>query len=129
MGYVNMMHSWVLPKLEPHQQLVLVPPFYGDRGVSPLATLLDCDDTDCDSAMTRWADFTQAWVGTSAGIRDAERVVAVTPYHWNSLGNGSGTRNLGGKELPLARASWEAFGRRVVAGTAPPTIAVSEHRA
>lgn len=114
-GYVNLMHAWVLPKMAPSQRLVLVPPFYGDRGASATRTLLDCDDSDCDAAMARWAALTQAWVNGSAGLADGERVVAVTPYHWANLGNGTGTRNQGGCELPRARASWEAFGRSVVA--------------
>ena len=113
-GWVDLELSRVLPKMAAHQSLVLVPPFYGDRGVSATRTLLDCDDVDCDAAMTRWANFTRDWLDGTAGIRGADRVVAVTPYHWVSLGNGSGTRQLGGSELPRARAAWEAFGRSVV---------------
>ena len=46
-GWVNLVESWVLPKMAAHQSVVLVPPFYGDRGVSATRVLLDCDDVDC----------------------------------------------------------------------------------
>ena len=50
-----------------------------------------------------------------ASYRDATRVIAAMPYHWSTLGNGSGMRQQGGKELVQARAAWETIGRAVVA--------------
>ena len=79
--------------------------------------VLDCDDGDCDAAMARWAAAFQAWVNGS--FPDCERIIAAMPYHWVNLGNGTGMRAQGGKELPKARAAWEAIGRAVVNRTRP----------
>jgi len=112
-GALNTLHSWVEPKLQPHHRLVLVPPFYGDGpSVSPERVELDCDDSDCDAAMLRWANMAVRWAGGGASF--SRRIVAITPYHWSSLNNGSGSRDLGGKHLPRARAAWEQLGRAVV---------------
>lgn len=113
-GAYNMLHSWVAPKLQPHHRLVLVPPFYGDGPLVPRDQMeLDCDDSDCDAAMLRWANRTVRWA-SPGGASFSDRVVAVTPYHWSDLNNGTGVRDLGGKHLPRARAAWEELGRAVV---------------
>lgn len=118
-GWITLVRDWVLPKMAPHQSLVLIPPFYGGAEVSYVDSMLDCGDVDCDAAMTRWANITQGWVSGTAGIRDADRVAAIMPYHWVSLTpGGAGRRALGGKELPRARASWEIFGRAIVSAAA-----------
>jgi len=36
------------------------------------------------------------------------------PYHWSTLGTGSGMRQQGGKELKQTRAAWQRIGKRVV---------------
>ena len=75
---------------------------------------MDCDNADCDTAMLAWSKQFQCTF-LNASYRDANRVIAAMPYHWSTLGNGSGMRQQGGKELVQARAAWETIGRAVVA--------------
>jgi hypothetical protein len=111
------MHSNVLRKFTaPDQRLVLIPPFYGDRvnSSSALTRQLYCGSSDCDVAMVSWAEqFLRTFL--NASWADAARVVAAMPYRWTGISDGSGRRAQGGKELPGARAAWEAVGRAVVA--------------
>jgi hypothetical protein len=61
-----------------------------------------------------WAEqFLRTFLNVSCP--DAARVVAAMPYRWTGLGDRSGRRAQGGKELPRARAAWEAVGRAIVA--------------
>ena len=79
--------------------------------------VLDCDDSDCDAAMARWAQLCVKWVTGELGGVDFTRIVAVMPYLWINLWAGpghSGSRVGDGKDLPGARAIWEALGRAVV---------------
>jgi hypothetical protein len=111
-----------------HHQLVLVPPFYGDGdGTTPEMVQLDCDNSDCDTAMEGWANFTRTMCTTLTNNEtgsppntvlagsDNRSIAAVMPYHWANLNDGKGQRSLGGSQLPKARAAWEAFGKEVLA--------------
>jgi hypothetical protein len=112
-GLVTMYHSFIRPKMLSNQSFVLVPPFYGERNATR-DTVTDCDDSDCDAAMARWADVCARWV--QGRWKDSERIVAAMPFHWMDLWRPGteGSRALGGKELPKARARWEQLGRAVV---------------
>ena len=59
--------------------------------------------------MARWAEVCTQWV-------DADRIVAAMPFHWIDLWTPGteGSRALGGKNLPRARAAWERLGEAVV---------------
>tara|TARA_B110000208_G_scaffold70935_2_gene91331 strand:+ start:799 stop:1782 length:984 start_codon:yes stop_codon:yes gene_type:complete len=117
LGALTVLHSNVLRKFTaPEQRLVLIPPFYGDRvnSSSAVTRQLDCGSSDCDDAMVSWAEqFLRTFLNVSCP--DATRVVAAMPYRWTGLGDRSGRRAQGGKELPRARAAWEAVGRAIVA--------------
>ena len=123
LGWLSTMHSWVLPKLLPHQRLVLIPPFYGDgKNTTAADALLDCDDGDCDRPMARWANFTRVLINATADqFKIARRVVAVTPYIYNSINDGIGRRSLGGKHLPQALAIWKEIGASIVQATSLKT--------
>jgi hypothetical protein len=116
-GALTVLHANVLRKFKSAaQRLVVIPPFYGDRPASTTddRRQLDCGASDCDDAMLRWAvQFTRTFL--NASYKDATRVVAAMPYHWQSLGDGAGMRAQGGKELPRARAAWVKVGRAIVA--------------
>ena len=114
-GLPSVYHSFVLPKMLANQSLVLVPPFYTDINVTAEQVVSDCDDSDCDAAMARWAKMCVRWV--TGGTADAQRIVAAMPYLWTSLWapGHSGSRVGDGKDLPAARSVWEALGRAVVA--------------
>ena len=94
---------------------VLVPPFYTDTNVTAAQVVLDCDDSDCDAAMARWARMCVQWA--TEGTADSKRIVAAMPFLWISLWapGHSGSRVGDGKDLPAARAVWEALGRAAVA--------------
>ena len=73
-GFITLVRDWALPKMAAHQSLVLIPPFFGSASgavapVSYIGRYADCGDDDCDAAMTRWANITQAWVSGAAGIK------------------------------------------------------------
>ena len=124
-GLVTLYHSFIRPKMAAHQQFVLLPPFYGEKNASR-DTVSDCDDSDCDTAMARWAQVCVDWI--QGRWRDSERIVAVMPFHWVTLWTPGteGSRALGGAELPRARAAWEALGRAVVArGAAEQPLATT----
>ncbi len=113
-GLVSTYHAFIRPKMRANQSFVLVPPFYGEANATR-DTVSDCDDSDCDIAMTRWAEVCMEWV--QGRWVDSERIVAIMPFHWMTLWTRGtqGSRALGGKELPRARATWEELGRAVVA--------------
>ena len=115
-GALTVLHSNVLRKFTTSsQQLVVIPPFYGDRVNSTTngRRQLDCDNGDCDTAMLAWSQqFERTFL--NASYRDATRVVAAMPYHWSTLGTGSGMRQQGGKELKQTREAWERIGKSVV---------------
>ena len=119
-GALTVLHSNVLRKFTNSlQQLVVIPPFYGDRlnSTTNKRRQLDCDNGDCDTAMLAWSQqFKRTFL--NASYRDATRVIAAMPYHWSTLGTGSGMRQQGGKELKQTRAAWESIGKSVVAAEA-----------
>jgi hypothetical protein len=107
-GMAAWYHSFIRTKMTANQSFVLVPPFCkagaatpiyyffraaialhlpaillcfldGDSGSETLGDVVaDCDDTDCDAAMARWADFCVRWVQSREVAGSRPRIVAAS---------------------------------------------------
>ena len=100
-----------------NQSAVLIPPMYADSvGATLGQNLTDCGTHDCTSAMIDWAEYFFAWA------QDDPRVVALTPFKWNTNHATCGAlpkgvrRCVGGKDVPALRAKWETIGKAIVEG-------------
>ena len=116
--------TYIYPRLQPGQQVMLVPGSFGSNvNHYPNGTYV-CDKACYDTMCAHDALDFLSWAKADP------KVVAIMPWNWAGCPPCNGSRwtppdtccmdELGTDVMPLAQAAWAAVGREIIGGAPPP---------